>query len=158
MADSDTLRVGDRAPDFDLPTQDGGKRVKLSDYRGKKAVVLYFYPKDFTPGCTMESCAFRDAYEDFVAAGAEVIGVSDDDVTSHEEFARHHRLPFVLASDEGGRVREKYGVKTALWVVKGRVTFVIDREGIVRNVFDSKINMERHVTESLAVLKRAVSE
>jgi peroxiredoxin Q/BCP len=156
MADSETLRVGDRAPEFDLPAQDG-KRVKLSDYRGKKAVVLYFYPKDFTAGCTAESCSFRDAYEDFAAAGAEVIGVSDDDVGSHEKFARHYRLPFVLASDTGGRTRAAYGVKTTLWVLKGRVTFVIDRDGIVRHIFSSQTNMEKHVTEALAVIRRFAS-
>ncbi len=154
MADSETLSVGDAAPDFDLPAQDGG-RVRLADYRGKKAVVLYFYPKDFTPGCTAESCSFRDSYEDFVAAGAEVIGVSDDDVTSHAKFAKHYRLPFVLASDLNGTVRARYGVKTTLWVLKGRVTFVIDREGVIRHIFSSQTSMDRHITESLAALERA---
>ncbi len=147
------LRPGDRAPDFELPTQDG-KTVRLADFRGKKAVVLYFYPKDFTAGCTAESCSFRDAYEDFSQAGAEVIGISDDDVDSHREFASHHRLPFILASDTDGTVRERYGVKKTLWLIKGRETFVIDREGIIRHMFSSQLDPTRHVEEALKVIRQ----
>jgi len=99
------IAVGDNAPDFRLKDQHG-RDVALSDHRGSKAVVLYFYPKDETPGCTKEACGFRDAYEDFVAAGAEVIGISGDAVDRHEAFAQHHRLPFTLLADEGNRVRK----------------------------------------------------
>src|SRR5450432_3064805 len=107
------MKTGDRAPDFELLTNEG-RTVRLADYRGKKAVVLYFYPKDETSGCTIEACTFRDEYEDFTAAGAEVIGVSDDSVASHDSFAKHHRLPFVLASDPDGKLREKMGVTRGL--------------------------------------------
>src|SRR5215204_1056097 len=134
------MQVGISAPDFELPAS-GGKSVRLSDFRGKKTVVLYFYPKDETPGCTVEACKFRDDYEDFTAAGAEVIGVSDDSVASHESFATRHRLPFVLVSDAGGKVRGQYGVKTTFGIIKGRVTFVIDRGGVIRNRFDSQIRL-----------------
>jgi peroxiredoxin Q/BCP len=137
------MQVGDKAPDFELPAS-GNKTVRLSDFRGKKTVVVYFYPKDETPGCTVEACKFRDDYEDFTAAGAEVIGVSDDSVASHENFAAKHRLPFLLVSDAGGKVRTQWGVKAAAFgIIKGRVTFVIDREGIVRHRFDSQIRLGR---------------
>src|SRR5437763_2026853 len=102
------VEEGKPAPDFELLT-DEGERVKLSDFRGKP-VVLYFYPKDDTPGCTKESCTFRDQYQDFQDAGAEVIGVSSDSAESHEKFATKYRLPFILLSDRGGAVRKEYGV------------------------------------------------
>jgi peroxiredoxin Q/BCP len=148
-----TMQVGDKAPDFELPAA-GGKTVRLSDYRGKKTVVLYFYPKDETPGCTVEACKFRDDYEDFVSAGAEVLGVSDDSVSSHETFASKHRLPFVLLSDAGGKTRQQWGVKTTFGIIKGRVTFVIDRDGVVRHRFDSQIRLGRHVDDALELVKK----
>src|SRR4030065_2893643 len=106
------VRVGDTAPDFELPTS-AGEKVKLSDYIGKKAVVLYFYPEDFSPGCTKEACAFRDSYELFKDAGAEVLGVSSDTQESHGEFILKLGLPFKLLSDEGGKVRSLYGVNSS---------------------------------------------
>lgn len=151
-----TVQIGDRAPDFDLPGL-SGKRVKLSDFVGKKTIVLYFYPKDETPGCTKEACSFRDAYEDFSGAGAEVIGVSSDDVATHESFAAHHRLPFVLASDADGRARKAYGVKKTLGLFAGRVTYVIDREGVVRDVFESQLRFLEHVRRALELVKRLES-
>jgi len=117
---------GQAAPDFTAPRTGGGE-FRLSEFRGKSAVVLYFYPKDETPGCTAEACAFRDSYEIFVDAGAEVVGVSGDSVDSHERFAEHHELPFILISDKGGALRRQYGVKATLGVWPGRVTFVIDK-------------------------------
>jgi peroxiredoxin Q/BCP len=147
------MQVGDKAPDFELAAS-GGKTVRLSDFKGKKTVVLYFYPKDETPGCTAEACKFRDDYEDFTAAGAEVIGVSDDSVASHESFAAKHRLPFLLVSDVGGKVRQQWGVKTTFGIIKGRVTFVIDRDGIVRHRFDSQIRVGRHVDDALELVKK----
>ena len=143
---------GDAAPAFSLPDQDG-KPVSLADFKGR-AVVLYFYPKDETPGCTRESCAFRDAYEELKEAGAEVIGVSSDSPESHKKFAARHRLPFTLLSDAGRRVRKAYGVPATLGLLPGRVTFVIDREGIVRHVFNSQFNPVQHVAEAKEVLAR----
>ncbi len=144
---------GDAAPEFDLPDA-AGTRVRLSDFRGKKSVVLYFYPKDDTPGCTKEACAFRDQYEAFKDAGAEVIGVSSDSEASHQKFATKHRLPFTLVADETGAVRKRYGVPATLGLLPGRVTFVIDRDGIVRHVFNSQLQATKHVDEALGVLKQ----
>src|SRR3989442_14916004 len=144
--------VGDPAPDFALPDR-SGRTVRLGDYRGQKAVVLYFYPKDDTPGCTKESCTFRDQYQDFQDAGAEVIGVSSDSPESHEKFAAKYRLPFVLLSDRGGEVRKRYGVPSTLGVLPGRVTYVIDRQGIVRHVFNSQFQATQHVAEALKALR-----
>jgi peroxiredoxin Q/BCP len=149
----DRVEVGDFAPDFELPSQ-SGERVRLSDLWKDRVVVLYFYPKDETPGCTREACAFRDSYQVFKDAGAEVIGVSSDSVESHGGFASRHGLPFVLLSDEGARVRRRYGVRSTLGLLPGRVTYVIDRDGVVRQVFSSQLDAERHVGEALATLER----
>ncbi|HEY7686887.1 MAG TPA: peroxiredoxin [Gemmatimonadales bacterium] len=146
------LGVGDPAPDFTLPSSSG--TVRLADVLRDKTVVLYFYPKDETAGCTAEACAFRDSYEVFTQAGAEVIGVSDDTVESHRSFASHHRLPFQLLSDPGGEVRRRYGVSGFLGLIPGRVTFVIDRQGIVRHMFDSQFKATRHVAEALETIRR----
>jgi peroxiredoxin Q/BCP len=147
------VSVGDAAPEFELPDA-SGKRVRLSDFRGKKSVVLYFYPKDDTPGCTKEACSFRDQYEAFKDAGAEVIGVSSDSETSHQKFASKYKLPFTLVADSGGGVRKRYGVPATLGILPGRVTFVIDRDGVVRHVFNSQLQATKHVDEALGVLKR----
>jgi peroxiredoxin Q/BCP len=147
------LKVGDRAPDLTLPSADG-KNVSLADFRGKKTVVLYFYPKDETPGCTAEACEFRDNHGAFMKAGAEVIGVSADSVASHGKFAEHHSLPFTLLSDEHGTARRAYDVKKVLGLLPGRVTFVIDREGVIRHVFDSALRMGAHVTTALEIVKK----
>jgi len=147
-----SVRVGDEAPDFVLPDRTG-KMVRLSEFRGRKAVVLYFYPKDDTPGCTKESCAFRDSYQDFQDAGAEVIGVSSDSAESHGRFAAKHRLPFTLLADQGGQVRKRYGVPATLGLLPGRVTFVIDRGGVVRHVFNSQFQATQHVSEALEALR-----
>ena len=151
------IQVGDKAPDFTLPSQSGDP-VRLYDRLGDHVVVLYFYPKDETPGCTAEACAFRDSYEAFTDAGAEVIGVSSDSAGSHASFADHHRLPFTLLSDRGGRVRKSYGVPTVLGVVPGRVTYVIDQSGTVRHVFNSMSNIGRHVGDALDVVRRLQAE
>jgi thioredoxin-dependent peroxiredoxin len=147
-----SIAVGDKAPDFKLRDQNG-KEVSFADFRGKKAVVLYFYPKDETPGCTKEACTFRDSYEDFSKAGAEVIGVSGDSVGKHKSFAEHHRLPFTLLADEGNRLRKAYGVPATLWILPGRVTYVIDKSGVVRHVFDSQLQAAKHIEEALGVIK-----
>ena len=146
------VKTGDLAPDFTLTAADG-RAVRLADYRGKQAVVLYFYPKDNTPGCTAEACAFRDSYEVFKEAGAEVIGVSSDSTASHDGFARRNRLPFVLLSDAGGAVRRLYGVPRSFGLLPGRVTYVIDRDGVVREVFSSQFAAQKHISNALATLK-----
>ncbi|BAZ32331.1 peroxiredoxin [Cylindrospermum sp. NIES-4074] len=151
------IKVGDTAPDFALPAQNGST-VSLRDFRGKQAVVLYFYPKDDTPGCTAESCAFRDQYEVFKAAGAEVIGVSGDSKESHQQFAAKHKLPFILLSDKGDQVRKLYGATTAFGFIPGRVTYVIDQEGIVQYVFDSMLNFKGHVEETLKTLQQLTAK
>ncbi|XXT14582.1 peroxiredoxin [Sorangium sp. So ce429] len=153
MFGQSTLSVGETAPDFDLQSQKG-ESVKLSDFRGKKTVVLFFYPKDDTLICTAESCAFRDQYDAFAEAGAEVIGVSADSEGSHEQFAQKHRLPMTLLSDPGRRTAARYGVKPLLGLLPGRVTFVVDRDGVVRHAFSSQLRASRHVQEALAVVKR----
>jgi peroxiredoxin Q/BCP len=146
------IQTGDKAPDFTLQSQ-SGEPVRLYDRLGERAVVLYFYPKDNTRGCTAEACAFRDSHEVFTDAGAEVIGVSSDSVERHVAFAGRHRLPFTLLSDQGGQVRKSYGVPTVLGVIPGRVTYVIDRQGTVRHVFNSMTGIDQHVNEALEVVR-----
>lgn len=147
------LRPGDQAPDFELPAADG-TRVRLSDYRGKSEVVLFFYPKDHTPACTMEACSFRDSHEAFQDAGAVVIGVSSDSPDSHRRFADRFRLPYLLLSDADGTLRERFGVARTLGLFPGRVTYLIDREGIIRHIFSSQLQPWRHVGEALDVLAK----
>ena len=146
------IDVGQPAPAFERVAHDGSTistRPPLA-----KVLVLYFYPKDETPGCTKEACSFRDSYEDFVKAGAEVIGVSGDSVAKHHSFAEHHRLPFTLLADEGNKLRKAYGVPATLWILPGRVTYVIDKQGVVRHVFDSQIQATKHIDEALVVIKQ----
>jgi thioredoxin-dependent peroxiredoxin len=143
-----SIQVGDRAPDFTAQSHTG-QQVSLANYQGKNAVVLYFYPKDETTICTKEACSFRDAYEDFVQAGAVVIGVSSDSAESHQSFAASHRLPFILLTDEVGSLRKAFGVPKTLGIMPGRVTYVIDKEGVVRHIFNSQFSADRHVSEAL---------
>lgn len=152
MTASKTLAVGDKAPVFTLPTADG-RLISLADYHGRQPVVIYFYPKDDTPGCTAEACAFRDQYEDFKQAGAEVIGISSDTPESHARFVSKYRLPFLLLSDHDGAVRKAYGVPATFGLLPGRVTFVVDREGIIRHLFSSQFRATKHVSEAIGVLR-----
>lgn len=145
------LRVGDRAPAFSRTAHDGST-VEVGDAL-PEVLVLYFYPADETLGCTMEACRFRDDYEDFLAAGATVVGVSPDGLAKHRDFAEHHRLPFPLLSDDDGVLRRLYDVKRTLGLVSGRVTYVIDREGVIRHVFSSQLRARKHVEEALAVVR-----
>lgn len=117
-------------------------------------MVLYFYPRDYTPGCTSQACSFRDADEAFAAAGATVVGVSSDSVASHKGFAQKHQLGFKLLSDEGGKVRELLGIPRFLSFLDGRVTLIVDREGVLRHRFDSMLRATKHVEEALAVVQR----
>ena len=148
----DKLKVGSVAPDFTLPSQ-SGEMVSLEDFLGHRPVVLFFYPKDDSPGCTKQVCAFRDDYEEFGKLDAEVIGISSDPVESHRGFAARHRLPFTLVSDEGGKVRKLYGVPNTLGLFPGRVTYVIDKKGVVRHIFSSQVGIDRHVEDALEALE-----
>jgi len=127
--------------------------VSFHDLLGKRAMVLFFYPKDNTLGCTKEVCAFRDSFEELGRLDAEVIGISSDTVDSHRGFAEKHKLPFTLLSDQGGKVRSLYGVPTTLGLFPGRVTYVIDKEGVVRHIFSSQVNVEKHVEEAMRTLQ-----
>ena len=151
------VQAGDKAPDFTLPSQ-SGEQVRLQDRLGARVVVLYFYPKDNTSGCTAEACAFRDSHEVFTEAGAEVIGISSDSAERHAAFAGKHDLPFTLLSDQGGRVRKQYGVPAVLGLLPGRVTYVIDRQGTVRHVFNSMTNINQHVGDALEVVRQLQAE
>src|SRR5215212_3274676 len=146
----DSVGVGSNAPGFTLLSQ-SGEMVSLRDFLGQKPVVLFFYPKDDTPGCTRQACAFRDEYEDFGNLDAEVIGISSDSVESHRNFAERHDLPFTLLSDEGAKVRKLYGVPNTLGLFPGRVTFVIDEQGVIRHVFSSQLGTKRHLEEALKI-------
>jgi len=148
-----TVGIGERAPDFTLPSQ-MGDNVTLSEYFGKKNIVLYFYPKDESSGCTREACKFRNNYDVFTNLGAEVLGVSSQSVQSHKSFATHHGLQFILLSDEKSEVRKLYGVPSSMGIIPGRVTFIIDKKGIVRHVFSSQFQPEKHIEEALEVLKK----
>lgn len=154
-APSTRVTTGSLAPDFTLASTDGTD-VTLSDLRGSW-VVVYFYPKDDTPGCTAESCAFRDSHEDFSDVGAVVLGVSSDSVESHQAFRAKHNLPFTLLSDPGGETRKAWGVARTLGVLPGRVTYVIDPEGVVRNVFSAQFRAAAHQAEALDTIRRGLS-
>ncbi len=156
-----TLRIGDTAPDFDLKSSDG-RRLKLAELRGQKIVVLYFYPGDFTPVCTRETCGFRDQYKDLQKAGAEVIGVSVDSDESHQKFAKAHEVPFALVSDVEKKLAETYGATGGLLATltgsTKRVTYVIDKQGKIAGVFDSALRAGQHtdgVRECVARLASA---
>ncbi len=144
------LKSGDACPDFALPDA-SGTLVRSADLRGKP-FVLFFYPKDHTPGCTTEACAFRDEYHAFVEAGAELIGISSDDGASHERFARRHGLPFRLLSDRDGSVRRAFGVPATLGILPGRATFVVCDDGAIRYAFNSQFLPKAHVINALAAL------
>ena len=149
-----TLHVGDKAPDFSLVSS-SGDMVTLSHLtKGQgRTVVVFFYPKDDTPGCIAEACGFRDLYEEFTRAGAEVLGISADSATSHRRFSGKHQLPMKLLTDADGSVRRAYDVRPTLGVFPGRVTFVIDRGGVVRHQFASQLRVVSHVQQALAVVR-----
>lgn len=149
------LKAGQAAPDFELPDQTGAQ-VRLSQFRGQAAVVLFFYPKDDTTGCTIEACTFRDEMPRFDAMGAKIIGVSSDSSESHARFAGKYDLPFSLLSDKGGRVRKMYGATGLLMgLIPDRVTYVIDQEGVIRHVFSSQTAFRGHIEEALRALPKA---
>jgi peroxiredoxin Q/BCP len=145
-------RIGEKAPDFTLPGPKG-VMVSLGQLLQRGPIVLYFYPNDETAGCTVEACSFRDSHEEFVKAAAQVVGISHNDEESHQRFAAKHHLPFLLLSDASEVVHRAYGVGTTLAILRDRVTFVIDRDGVIRHVFASKIRMRAHMAEALAVVR-----
>ncbi|MFP3074234.1 MAG: peroxiredoxin [Caldivirga sp.] len=145
------VKVGDKAPIFES-VDDSGNRFSLADYIGKHNIVLYFYPKDDTPGCTREACAFRDNWDALKDYDVVVIGVSSDDVNSHSRFKAKYRLPFILVSDPDGKIRELYGAKG--FIIPARVTFIIDKRGVIRHVYNSQLNPTNHVKEALKTLER----
>ena len=149
------LAIGQSAPDFTLTTTTG-TAFRLAEQRGRH-LVLYFYPKDDTPGCTAEACSFRDQYEDFLALGADVVGISSDSEKSHQKFTQKHRLPFPLLADTDGAVRKRYEVPRALLgLLPGRVTFLIDKEGIIRYIFNSLSGATDHVRKTKEMLAALV--
>ena len=148
------IDVGQRAPSFTLADQDG-KSFSLDDSLGKGPVVVFFYPKDDTTGCTAEVCSFRDAQAELAEAGATVIGISSDDVASHQKFATKHKLPYSLLADVGGKVRTSFGVPRALFgLADGRVTYVLDDKGVVRHKFNAMIRANKHVEEALTIVRQ----
>ena len=132
--------------------------VSLLDFRGKKNVVIFFYPKDNTAGCTSQSCSFRDNYAGFNAYNAQVIGISDDSVKSHQGFAAEHKLPYPVLSDAGGKVRKSFGLKSFLGILPPRASFVIDQNGIIQHVFSSQVQIARHIDETLQAVQRLAGQ
>ena len=147
------IKVGSTIPAFTLPDQNG-KMFDINSVLGKKNLVIYFYPKDDSPGCTAQACSFRDQFEVFTEADAVIIGISSQSITSHKAFAEKHRLSFTLLSDEGNKIRKKFGVPTNLMgLLPGRVTYVADKTGKVIYTFNSQLQTEKHVAEALRILK-----
>ncbi|KAL3332460.1 hypothetical protein AABB24_032836 [Solanum stoloniferum] len=146
------VNKGSAPPPFTLKDQDG-KNVSLSKFKGKP-VVVYFYPADETPGCTKQACAFRDSYEKFKKAGAQVVGISGDDIESHKAFAKKYRLPFTLLCDEGNKVRKEWGIPGDLFgTLPGRQTYVLDKNGVVQLIYNNQFQPEKHIDETLKLLQ-----
>jgi peroxiredoxin Q/BCP len=152
-----SIEVGDSVPEFTLKDQTGTD-IKISDLIGKSIFVLYFYPKDNSPGCTAQACTFRDQFADFIDNGARVIGISSDSVESHKDFINKYNLPFTLLSDNKGKVRELFGIKPSLGLIPGRITYVVDLNGKVRYMFSSQLQTKAHVEKALKVIMEIRSE
>ncbi len=147
------LQIGDKIPNFTAKDTNDND-FDSTTIVGQKPVVIYFYPKDNTPGCTAQACSFRDQYEDFTDLGADVIGISGDTVASHEKFAKRYKLPFLLLSDNSGKLRKLFGVKTnLLGLIPGRVTYVADKTGTIKLIFDSMM-ATKHIPKALEFLKK----
>lgn len=148
-----TLQKGDKCPIFSLPDQHG-TIVNIEDLIGTKNLIIYFYPKDETPGCTKEACSFRDSYDDFKDLGCEVIGISSDSVNAHKQFAEKHRLSFILLADTKKEVRKQFGVPASLFgLLPGRVTYIIDKNGIIQGVFNSQTDPFGHIKNALEIVR-----
>ena len=147
------IKTGDKIPAFSLPDQHGNL-FDIETVLGKKHLVIFFYPKDDTPGCTREACYFRDQYEEFADANAEVIGISSQSVESHKNFAEKHRLNYTILSDHDNQVRTKFGVPANMFgLIPGRVTYVVNLAGEVVYTFNSQTNVNAHVENALKVLQ-----
>ncbi len=147
------LKVGDKIPNFTAKDTNGND-FNSQDLIGKKALVIYFYPKDNTPGCTTQACSFRDQYEDFKDLGAEVIGISSDSVASHQKFTQQFKLPFILLSDSDKGIRALFGVPSDLFgILPGRVTYVADKSGTIIMIFDS-MKAKNHIPKALDAIKK----
>jgi peroxiredoxin Q/BCP len=148
------VETGSHIPDFTLPDQNG-KMIDIKSFRGKKNLVIYFYPKDDSPGCTKEACSFRDQFEIFRKYNAEIIGISGDGIESHKKFAEKHRLSYILLSDKGNKVRSLFGVPTNLFgLLPGRVTYITNMEGVVIHTFNSQLQTGKHIEEAITALKK----
>lgn len=147
------IEKGSKVPAFALKDQDG-KLFDIQSVLGKKNLVIYFYPKDDSPGCTKEACYFRDQYEVFNQEDARIIGISGQSVESHKKFAEKYHLSFTMLSDEGNKVRKMFGVPSGFFgAVPGRVTYIVDKKGAVVYVFNSQSQASKHVDEALRILK-----
>ena len=154
MSKKNTLKVGDKCPNFTLKNQKGEK-VDISNFLGKKNILIYFYPKDETYGCTQQACSFRDAYDEFLGYDCEVFGISSDNKKSHDNFSNKHNLNFDILSDVNNDVRNMFGVPRSLFgLVSGRVTYLVDKKGEVVWIFNSQINAKKHIEEALVFLKK----
>lgn len=148
------LQINDTCPSFKLPNQ-FGEIIDSAQLIGTKILVVYFYPKDDTPGCTKEACSFRDAYEEFKDLGCEVVGISSDSVADHKKFAEKHRLSFNLLADTAKEVRKTFGVPGNLFgLIPGRVTYIIDLNGKVRGIYNSQTNPLGHIEQALELVKK----
>lgn len=146
------LKEGDRIPDFTAKDTNGND-FNSQNLIGKKPLVIYFYPKDNTPGCTAQACSFRDQYEDFKDLGAEVIGISSDSIASHQKFTKQFKLPFILLSDSDKKIRTLFGVPSNLFgLMPGRVTYVADNTGTIIMVFDS-MKAKNHISKALEAIR-----
>jgi peroxiredoxin Q/BCP len=148
------LVVGDRLPVFSLPDQNG-QIVNIDSFVGQFPIVIYFYPKDDTPGCTAEACSFRDQFEDFQEMGAMVFGISADSPDSHAKFKEKYKLPYTLLSDQDKKIQKLFGVKkNFLGLIDGRVTYIVDIGGVIRHIFSSQLQPKKHITEALGILAK----
>ncbi|HPE56641.1 MAG TPA: peroxiredoxin [Bacteroidales bacterium] len=146
------VKVGEKVPNFQLVDQNGNM-FYLESVLGKNNLIIYFYPKDFTPGCTAEACAFQNMHNDFKDLDAEIIGISSDSVETHLKFAKKYNLTFTLLSDEDNKVKMKFGIVDSFFgLISSRITFVVDKKGIIRNVFNSQINIKKHIRSALDAL------
>ncbi len=154
---SQALQIGNQCPKFSLPDSHG-KEVHMESFLGKKILVLFFYPKDDTPGCTKEACAFRDAYADFVDLGCEVFGISSDSAAAHAAFQTKHGLSYTLLSDQQKKVRQLFGVPGNLFgLIPGRVTYVIGLDQKIAGIFNSQTNPVGHIEEAIKVVRRLLT-
>ncbi|WP_016988980.1 peroxiredoxin [Flavobacterium sp. ACAM 123] len=151
------LKKGDKIPNFKAKDTNGND-FDSHNLVGQKPLVIYFYPKDNTPGCTAQACSFRDQYEDFKDLGAEVIGISSDSVESHKKFSKQYKLPFILLSDHDKKIRRLFGVPSGMFgMLPGRVTYVADKEGKIIMIFDSMM-ATKHIPKALEAVKKLISK